>query len=80
MTRRYNGDPIDGTEQYITERPYKGPGETVGGSDSDARGTDTTSFGGTSELEERIHTEHILNPSLSASDIADRVGCHRTTA
>ena len=80
MTRSYNGDPIDGTEQYITERPYKGPGETVGGSDPDARGTDTTSFGEGSELAERIHTEHILNPSLSASDIADRVGCHRTTA
>ena len=80
MTRSYNDDPIDGTEQYISERPYKGSGETVGGSDPDARGTDTISFGGKSELEERIHAEHILNPSLSASDIADRVGCHRTTA
>lgn len=80
MTRDYDGDPIDMTEQYITERPFKGPGETVSATDPDATGSDSTSFGGASDLQEEILKEHVLNPNLTPPEIADRVGCCRTTA
>lgn len=84
MTRSYNGNPIDGTEQYITERPYKGRGETVSGSDPDSIGRDSASFGGGSDLQEQILKEHILkehilNPELTPREISDRLGCCHTT-
>jgi len=38
--RRYEGEPLDGTVQYISEAPHwQGDGETVDATDGDPNGT-----------------------------------------
>lgn len=85
MKRDYDGPPIDGTEQYISERDEDG--ETVGGTSDDDRGDETVVDWPDAvprEPFERGEYQTQIVEKLAIKDrpdplVAERVGCTRNT-
>jgi len=81
VKRTYNGEPIDATEQYLSESPYHQheDGETVGSTDGDA-GKIETQMGGSDDTEKqkRIKEYAVLHPDATHWDIAEETNSDRS--